>query len=381
MINHEDIDNGPITSRMHKIWCCHSFCCSCNLLFQPCRKAVSGNKRRIRKDGYDLDMAYIAPRIIIHGFPAAGLEHMYRNPRYEIKRYMDEHHKDHYRMYNFCCEYGRSYNPAVFHGRVERYPFKDHNTPPLETMAAFANSVKTWLDADPENVVNMHCKAGKGRAGLMGCVALIRTGVAKSAVEALEIYDRERVTNNKGLTVTSQRKFVIFYERMWREIWGVTGDIGEIPAEPVGSEKYVVPEQPSRRLFGIEVVNLPEGFLDSVRIRIYKISNFLPECIYDSKVMQTETVSIDLDVTLKANFKIAIESKKGGVFKKHVKLMELLHNTYFMDWTAESIDFDLSQLDTKKKIRPKLGPNILMRLRFVQSPAQLQATPGGNTGK
>ncbi len=41
----------------------------------------------------------------------------------------------------------------------------------------------------------------------------------------------------------------------------------------------------------------------------------------------------------------------------------------------------MSQLDTKKKIRPKLGPNILMRLRFVQSPAQLQTTPGGNTGK
>ena len=89
---------------------------------------------------------------------------------------MDHYHKDHYKVFNFCCEPGRGYNPEVFYGRVERYPFKDHNTPPLETMAAFANSVKQWLDSDPENVVNMHCKAGKGRAGLMCCVALIRTG-------------------------------------------------------------------------------------------------------------------------------------------------------------------------------------------------------------
>jgi phosphatidylinositol-3,4,5-trisphosphate 3-phosphatase/dual-specificity protein phosphatase PTEN len=153
---------------------------------------------------------------------------------------MDHYHKDHYKVFNFCCEPGRGYNPEVFYGRVERYPFKDHNTPPLETMAAFGNSVKQWLDTDPQNVVNMHCKAGKGRAGLMCCVALIRTGkmscnciictfnsittvviagFVQNAKEALDLYDRERVNNNRGLTVTSQRKWVIFYEALWRQIW------------------------------------------------------------------------------------------------------------------------------------------------------------------
>ena len=48
--------------------------------------------------------------------------------------------------------------------------------------------------------------------------------------------------------------------------------------------------------------------------------------------------------------------------------------------TADTVDFDLSQLDTKKKIRPKLGEGILLRLRFVQSAAQLTAA-GGSTGK
>ena len=160
--------------------CCHSCCLPCNILFHPCRKAVSGSKKRYQKNGFDLDLVYLSPRIIIHGFPAAGLEHIYRNPRYEIRRFMDHYHKDHYKVFNFCCEPGRGYNPEIFYGRVERYPFKDHNTPPLETMAAFGNSVKQWLDSDPQNVVNMHCKAGKGRAGLMCCVALIRSGKMSS---------------------------------------------------------------------------------------------------------------------------------------------------------------------------------------------------------
>lgn len=183
MIKHEDIDDGPITSKMHKVCCCTMCCLPCNHVFYPCRKAVSGKKKRFEDNGFNLDLAYVTPRIIVHGFPAAGLEHMYRNPRMEIRRFMDHYHHDRYKMFNFCCEPGRGYNPEIFHGRVERYPFKDHNTPPLKTMADFANSAKMWLDADPENVVNMHCKAGKGRAGLMCCVLLVRTGIAQSAIE------------------------------------------------------------------------------------------------------------------------------------------------------------------------------------------------------
>ena len=51
--------------------------------------------------------------------------------------------------------------------------------------------------------------------------------------------------------------------------------------------------------------------------------------------------------------------------------------------TADSIDFGLDQLDTKKKIRPKLGTDIQMRLRFVQSSSQRDASgpvPGGKSG-
>ena len=180
MIRHEDMDDGALYSKLHKVSCFGSLCPPCNFFFRSCRKAVSGKKRRYIKNGFDLDLVYLTDRIIVHGFPAVGIEHIYRNPRYEIKRLLDTYHTNHYKVFNFCCEPGRGYDPDVYEGRVERYPFKDHNTPPLETMAAFANSAKHWLDQDPDNVVSMHCKAGKGRAGLMSCVLLIRAGVCQS---------------------------------------------------------------------------------------------------------------------------------------------------------------------------------------------------------
>lgn len=57
-------------------------------------------------------------------------------------------------------------------------------------MAAFANSAKYWLDQDPENVCSMHCKAGKGRAGVMGCVLLVRSGACQSAKGEERMHDR-----------------------------------------------------------------------------------------------------------------------------------------------------------------------------------------------
>ena len=61
-------------------------------------------KRRYEKDGYDLDLTYMGPsaRILTHGYPAIGIEHIYRNPRYELKRFLEEYHAKNYKVYNFC---------------------------------------------------------------------------------------------------------------------------------------------------------------------------------------------------------------------------------------------------------------------------------------
>eukprot|EP01038_Epipyxis_sp_PR26KG_P004132 gene4132-5886_t len=369
MIRHEDIDDGPLSSKVHKVCCCSSACLPCNFLFHSCRKSVSRSKVRYIKDGFDLDLTYVVPRVIVHGFPAAGLEHIYRNPRLEIKRFLDSRHYDHYKLFNFCCEPGRGYDPEIFHGRVERYPFKDHNTPPLETMVAFANSAKLWLDTDPANVVSMHCKAGKGRAGLMCCVTLIRAGYAQSATEALEIYDRERVTNNRGLTVTSQRKFVIFYEALWRHAWNIKGNIGDIAADSPECLALKVPEQPQILFYGIELLNIKTGIsITNIQVKVYRVTNFLPENLIDTGFLplsNNDTIGTDFDCTVKGNFKIEVYSKMG-TFGSKVRLFEFLHNTYFMqNSTPAYTDFAVDQLDIKRKMKAKLGNNIILRLKMV----------------
>lgn len=48
-------------------------------------------------------------------------EHIYRNPRTEVQRLLDKYHKEHYKVYNFANEAGRTYPDQLFQGRVERY--------------------------------------------------------------------------------------------------------------------------------------------------------------------------------------------------------------------------------------------------------------------
>ena len=133
-----------------------------NKLFAYPRKLVSGKKVRYQQDSFDLDLTYTAPdkRIITMGFPSTGIEHMYRNPRGELARFLDTYHLEHYKVFNLCCEPGRGYPSSVFHGNVERWPFRDHCVPPLETMMGLTNSAKAWLEADGQNVIALHCKAG-----------------------------------------------------------------------------------------------------------------------------------------------------------------------------------------------------------------------------
>jgi phosphatidylinositol-3,4,5-trisphosphate 3-phosphatase/dual-specificity protein phosphatase PTEN len=191
-------------------------CCACNCLFHCCRSLVSKKKKRIRKNGFDLDLTYLTDRIIVMGFPAVGIEHMYRNPRAELKRFLDKNHGENYKVFNFCCEAGRGYPSSAFDGRAERYPFLDHGCPYLQTMTNFCDSAARWLHGDPDHVVALHCKAGKGRAGLMACCLLLRMGHCATAAEAIAFYGQGRTRDGKGLTVPTQLTSVGYYERCWR---------------------------------------------------------------------------------------------------------------------------------------------------------------------
>lgn len=60
-----------------------------------------------------------------------------------------------------CPLYENAYSPESMHNRVSRYPFPDHHPPPLALLPLAVREMTAWLEADPERVAIIHCKAGK----------------------------------------------------------------------------------------------------------------------------------------------------------------------------------------------------------------------------
>jgi len=176
------------------------------------RGLVSKKKKRFQEGGYDLDLSYITDNIIAMGFPSESLEGIYRNPMKEVQKFMDELHGSHYKIYNLCSE--RRYDHSKFQGRVREFPFDDHNPCPLALILEFCRDVHEWLNAHPENVVAIHCKAGKGRTGMMICCYLQHAMRVQSASEALQLFAAKRTHNKKGVTLHSQRRYVTYYEKI-----------------------------------------------------------------------------------------------------------------------------------------------------------------------
>ena len=225
-------------------------------MFQFARKLVSQNKNRLKEDGFDLDLTYLTDQIICMGLPAHGPEALYRNPIDSVVRFLEKHHGGKYKVFNLCNE--RTYDITKFGDACASFPFDDHGAPPLALVIAFCRSCKSWLLQSLENVVAVHCKAGKGRTGLMACCLVMHLGYQRTANDAIVFYNNRRtkecvhapilaspraqrsrrlarchrdlsaaappesrrpcpVRSGRGLTVPSQRRYVHYYERVLRE--------------------------------------------------------------------------------------------------------------------------------------------------------------------
>ncbi|KAG8905161.1 large subunit of alpha-aminoadipate reductase, partial [Tulasnella sp. 417] len=167
------------------------------------RRLVSGHKARFRDEklGVELDLAYLTDRIIMMGYPASGVESLYRNDGDDVRKFLDHRHGKNYWVFNLYAplHFWPSANNRELTQQLQlslereflsgdRYPFPDHHAPPLAILALATREMDIYLKQDPDRVVVLHCKAGKGRTGTLACAYLLSTGEPPSAPKLQRSY-------------------------------------------------------------------------------------------------------------------------------------------------------------------------------------------------
>lgn len=185
------------------------------------KRMVSQKKRRFETDSFDLDMSFITKRIIAMGFPSTGCEIFYRNSMLDIAAFVNKYYsKDGAKIYNLCMEKDRIYDRFCFNKinyskenqyPVGLFPFRDHNPPSIKVILEFCVDICVYLIRKPDSVALIHCKAGKGRTGLMIVCYLLFTQLCKTPEEAIAHFAKMRTHDNKGITIPSQKRYVRYF--------------------------------------------------------------------------------------------------------------------------------------------------------------------------
>ena len=153
--------------------------------------------------------------MIAMGFPSSGTEAVFRNPANQVRAFIEKYHAGHCKVYNLCIE--KKYDASILglpNHLVEQHGCFDHNPAPLICVLPFCESARRWLEADPKNVVAVHCKAGKGRTGMMLSALMVYMKEHPDSTRALELFGKMRTKNSKGVTIPSQKRYVGYAEQL-----------------------------------------------------------------------------------------------------------------------------------------------------------------------
>ncbi|XP_057587382.1 tensin-3 [Hippopotamus amphibius kiboko] len=161
------------------------------------------------EDGRELDLTYITERIIAVSFPTGCSEESYLHNLQEVTRMLRSKHGDNYLVLNLS---EKRYDLTKLNPKILDVGWPELHAPPLDKVCTICKAQEAWLNSDPQHVVVIHCRGGKGRIGVVISSYMHFTNVSASADQALDRFAMKKFYDDKlsALMQPSQKRYVQF---------------------------------------------------------------------------------------------------------------------------------------------------------------------------
>ncbi|XP_066210324.1 tensin-3 isoform X1 [Saccopteryx leptura] len=161
------------------------------------------------EDGRELDLTYITERIIAVSFPTGCSEESYLHSLQEVTRMLRSKHGDNYLVLNLS---EKRYDLTKLNPKILDVGWPELHAPPLDKVCTICKAQESWLNSDPQHVVVIHCRGGKGRIGVVISSYMHFTNVSASADQALDRFAMKKYYDDKvsALMQPSQKRYVQF---------------------------------------------------------------------------------------------------------------------------------------------------------------------------
>ncbi|XP_026874855.2 tensin-3 isoform X2 [Electrophorus electricus] len=159
------------------------------------------------EEGYELDLTYVTERIIAVSFPQACTEETYLNNLKDVTRMLKSKHADNYLVINLS---EKRDDLTKMNPKTLDTGWPDLHAPQLDKICTICKTMESWLHTDPQHVVVIHCRGGKGRIGVVISSFVYFTDISASADQALDRFAMRKFYDDKvsSLMTPSQKRYV-----------------------------------------------------------------------------------------------------------------------------------------------------------------------------
>ena len=181
------------------------------------RSLLPTGKHRLMSENKSLDLSAITPRMYAMSYPSENfIESMYHNDQDDIAEYFNKNHPNKYLIFNLS---GKPYsNKGKFNNSVIDYFWRDHKAPPLYDIFNIIKEAFSYLKKDKQNVICLHCSAGKGRTGTICCSLLLYGRLCFKADDANNYFSYKRFKQlNKGVQEPSQLRYINYLDKLMQK--------------------------------------------------------------------------------------------------------------------------------------------------------------------